>query len=84
MSASRPGSAREILFEFVQVGAQMRVAAVDSATGLEAVVIAPANAARVDLERLALRKLQRLLGEEENGEAEQDEGEKPARPGTIA
>ena len=61
---------REILFEFVRLGVQVRVAAVDSATGAEAVIIGPANAARMDLERLAVRKLMRLIGQ---GDAKDDE-----------
>jgi hypothetical protein len=66
-----PASAggREILFEFVQMGAQVRVAAIDALSGAEAVVIGPVNAARADLERLALRKLMRLLAQDEDDEA---------------
>ncbi|MGE3302242.1 MAG: serine hydroxymethyltransferase [Hyphomonadaceae bacterium] len=55
---------REVLFEFLRQGAYMRVAAVDAATGVEAVVLGPANAARSDLEALALRKLERALARE--------------------
>ncbi len=50
-----------VLFEFVQVGQQMRVAAIDEATGVEVVVIAPLNAARGHMERLAIAKLRRRL-----------------------
>lgn len=50
-----------VLFEFVQMGQQMRVAAIDEATGTEVVVIAPLNAARGHMERLALAKLRRAL-----------------------
>lgn len=50
-----------VLFEFVQIGQQMRVAAIDEATGTEVVVIAPLNAARGHMERLALAKLRRKL-----------------------
>ncbi|ODT75881.1 MAG: hypothetical protein ABS76_32820 [Pelagibacterium sp. SCN 64-44] len=50
-----------VLFEFVQIGQQMRVAAIDEATGVEVVVIAPLNAARGHMERLALAKLRRKL-----------------------
>ncbi len=50
-----------VLFEFVQIGQQMRVAAIDEATGIEVVVITPLNAARADIQRLALAKLQRKL-----------------------
>lgn len=54
-------SEREILFEFVQIGQQMRVAAIDEATGTEVIVITPLNAARGHMERLALAKLMRKL-----------------------
>ncbi|ODT70770.1 MAG: hypothetical protein ABS75_11640 [Pelagibacterium sp. SCN 63-23] len=50
-----------VLFEFVQIGQQLRVAAIDEATGTEVVVITPLNAARADIQRLALAKLQRKL-----------------------
>jgi len=52
-----------VLFEFVQIGQQMRVAAIDEATGTEVVVIAPLNAARGHMERLALAKLRRKLAD---------------------
>lgn len=58
-------SGREILVEFVQQGAYMRVAAVDTETGTEAVIVGPANAARHDLEALAVRKLERLLAQQQ-------------------
>jgi hypothetical protein len=77
--SDRPDSGREIYFEFIQVGAQIRVAAVDAATGAEVVVMCPANSMRMDMERLALRKLMRLL------EGEQDDDPAPPKgPGTIA
>ncbi len=62
-----PGAdaARDVIFEFVTQGAYMRVAAVDVASGTEAVVIGPANAARHDMEALALRKLRHLLEQQQ-------------------
>ena len=54
---------REVYFEFVALGNAVRVSAICSATGVEVQVIGPINAARRDLERLALRKLQRRLAE---------------------
>jgi hypothetical protein len=54
---------RTVYFEMVAIGGAVRVAAVDSLTGVEAVVTGPVNAARSDLEALALRKLERLLSE---------------------
>ncbi len=56
---------REIIFEFMQHGAYMRVSAVDVETGTEAVVVGPVNAARSDLETLALRKLERILTQQQ-------------------
>jgi hypothetical protein len=53
----------EVYFEFVQVGQQMRVAAVDAATAVEVVVIAPITATRHQMQQLALGKLRRKLAE---------------------
>ena len=47
----------EILFEFRQVGRLMRVAAVCAKSNLEVTVVAPLDASRADLVRLAERKL---------------------------
>jgi hypothetical protein len=52
---------REVLFEFTRLGALVRVAAIDASSGVEVVVMGPAAAARADLERLALAKLNRRL-----------------------
>lgn len=62
MSARPPPlEGREFIIETAILGAYARVVAVDAATGREAVVLVPAGAARADRERLALRKLERLL-----------------------
>ncbi|MGD9766925.1 MAG: serine hydroxymethyltransferase [Pseudolabrys sp.] len=52
---------REIYFEFTVVGALVKVAAIDSATATEVVVMGPATASRADLERLAAQKLRARL-----------------------
>jgi len=54
-------NSREVLFEFKQVGAAVRVAAIDAATGTEVTVMGPATASRNDLQRLALNKLRARL-----------------------
>lgn len=54
----RPG---DVYFEYVTVGVTARIAAIHEATGIEVSALGPANAARADLERLALRKLQMKL-----------------------
>ena len=53
--------ALEVLFEFTQIGVQMRVAAIDVRSRVEVVVIAPASASRADMQALALSKLKRRL-----------------------
>jgi hypothetical protein len=52
---------REVLFEFTAIGAVMKVAAIDAATGIEVTVMGPVRAARADLQKLALAKLRRRL-----------------------
>lgn len=53
-----------VLFEFTQIGQQMRVAAIDEATCTEVVVIAPLTATPLQMQQLALGKLKRKLGQE--------------------
>jgi hypothetical protein len=57
MTDDRIGGEREVYFEFTAVGSSMRVAAIDAATGIEVTVIGPASAAKSDLQKLALAKL---------------------------
>jgi len=52
---------REVFIEFIALGDSVRVAAIDAASGVEAVITGPASAAKSDLERLALRKLDAVL-----------------------
>ena len=56
-----PAQGREIYFEFVAVGRQVKVSAIDAATGTEVSVMGPATASQADLQRLALQKLQSRL-----------------------
>lgn len=62
MTSRDPLSGREVIFEFVTLGDSVRVAAVDVATGEEAIVTGPVSAPQRDLERIAGRKLARKLG----------------------
>jgi len=57
-----PGRAEpdDVIVEYRRLGAWLRVAAVDAATGLEAVATGPADAPAL-VERLALAKLRRML-----------------------
>ncbi len=61
MAAAADETEREVYFEFTAVGASVRVAAIDAATGVEVSVVGPASAARFDLQRLALAKLNARL-----------------------
>jgi hypothetical protein len=50
-----------VYFEFTRIGASVKIAAIDAATGTEVSVIGPARAAQADLQRLALQKLKARL-----------------------
>jgi hypothetical protein len=56
-------SSGEVYFEFVQVGSQMRVAAVDAETGIEVIVITPVSASKYQMQQVAMAKLRKRLGE---------------------
>lgn len=45
------------LLEFTRIGPQVKVVACDPMTGVEAVVIVPANTSQKDMAALAVRKL---------------------------
>ena len=55
---SQPG---EVYFEFTAIGRNVKVAAIDAATGTEVVVMGPSSASQAELQRLALRKLEARL-----------------------
>ena len=55
------GASGEVLFEFVTRGAFVRCAAIDAATGIEAIVVGPTNASEQQLKLIALRKLRLRL-----------------------
>jgi hypothetical protein len=60
----KPSGRGEVYFEFTQIGAQMRVAAIDAGTGVEVIVIAPVTASQVQMQTLALAKLKRRLAQQ--------------------
>lgn len=60
MSAERGDS---VLFEFTEIGGQVRIAAIDERSGLEIIVIAPAGASRQQMQQLALAKLRKRMEE---------------------
>lgn len=56
---------REVLFEFTQIGQQMRVSAIDADTKIEVIVITPVTASRYQMQAVAMAKLKRRLAEGE-------------------
>jgi hypothetical protein len=69
---------RRVLFEFQQLGQQVRVSAIDEATGTEIVVICPPQLGQMQMQRLALAKLNHKLG------LPHDTPPPPPRPGKWA
>ena len=57
----------EVIIEMRPVGAVVRVAAVDVATGTEVIVFGPATASQRALEELAVAKLRRRLSTNRGG-----------------
>ncbi len=51
----------QVLFEFTPVGHSVRVAAIDVTTGVEITVIGSTSVSQSDLQRLALRKLEKRI-----------------------
>jgi len=61
--------AGEIIIETQRIGAILRVAAVDVATGTEVVFQAPATATRASIERLAANKLRYVMSKDATAKA---------------
>jgi hypothetical protein len=56
---------RVVYFEHIVLGGSVKVTAIDSVTAVEVSIVGPASAAKHDLERLALRKLEARLKRDE-------------------
>jgi len=56
---------KEYYLEFYPSGNTMKVTAVDPETGEEAVVMGPVNAAKSDLQKLAIQKLEYQLAKKQ-------------------
>ena len=63
----RPEPARNIILELTTIGPSQKVTAVDEETGAEVSFVAPANAPRSDIERLARSKLDYVLKKKVDG-----------------
>jgi hypothetical protein len=56
------GAEREIIFEFLRIGAALKVTAIDVASGTEASMVGDPNAGQETLRRLARQKLDYVIG----------------------
>ena len=56
-----------IILEMTSIGSSLKITAIDEATGTEVSFIAPATAARSDLERLARSKLNYVMNKKAGG-----------------
>ncbi|WP_422561430.1 DUF6898 family protein [Parvibaculum sedimenti] len=70
-----------MIFEYMPLGASVKVTAVDCATGAEASVLGPLGAPQRDLERLALHKLQQRILREMDGLGRAPEKPTPEKGG---
>lgn len=61
MAGPGKGAGSQVYFEFMQIGGQMRVVAIDAATGTEVTIIAPLTATQIQMQTVALAKLKRRL-----------------------
>jgi hypothetical protein len=57
---------RETIFEFVRVGAAVKVIAVDAASGIEVTIVADPTAGEAALKRLARQKLDYVMARRPN------------------
>jgi len=63
MQDSQQTPAGRVYFEFVRLGGQVRVSAIDERTGVEVTAITPANATEQQMRQLAMGKLKRRLSQ---------------------
>jgi len=57
MPNGNPPNPGDVYFEFTVIGRSVKVVAIHATSGTEVSIVGPANAARSDLERIALQKL---------------------------
>ena len=77
------GAGREVIFEYVPVGASVKISAIDVETGTEVSVIGPSTASRMELERVALGKLRYVLEKKVSGETEKPSGSDDGQGGIL-
>ncbi|MEP3233767.1 MAG: serine hydroxymethyltransferase [Hyphomicrobiales bacterium] len=62
--------------EFLSIGGQVKVMAIDPETGIEVSIIAPESASQAEMTNVAVEKLKRRIAKE----AEQEAGKAAKRP----
>lgn len=77
------GTGREVIFEYVPVGASVKISAIDVETGTEVSVVGPATASRMELERVALGKLRYMLQKKVSGDTENPSGTDDRQGGIL-
>jgi hypothetical protein len=55
------GAEREVIFEFLRIGAALKVIAIDAESGIEATMVGDPNAGQETLRRLAKQKLDYVM-----------------------
>jgi hypothetical protein len=58
---------REVIFEFLRVGASVKVTAVDVATGIEVSIVGAPSAGEAAMKRLAKQKLDYMIAKRAKG-----------------
>lgn len=51
----------EVLFEYIRQGSSVKVTAIETETGIEAVVVVPANLSESQMQMRALQKLRYIM-----------------------
>lgn len=70
-------SEKEFYLEYIQVGPQVKVTAIDPDTGIEVCIIAPATASKPEMNRVAIDKLNHALAK---AQSDSDKSQKPTKP----
>ncbi|MEP2944244.1 MAG: hypothetical protein ABJM86_05600 [Hyphomicrobiales bacterium] len=70
-------SEKEFYLEYIQLGPQVKVTAIDPDTGIEVCIIAPATASKAEMNRVAVDKLIHVLAK---SRAQTDKKHKSAEP----
>ncbi len=73
----------EFYIEFITIGPQIKVTAIDPETGLEVSIIAPTSATQQEMTRVAVEKLKRRIERESQPQKEQKKPPKEDDKGGI-